>query len=94
MNSKLEIPPAPDLRVCKNTREMIIQQTEYQRSCFSTIVQELNDGRVINKRQDIEIKNNTRFRHRASGALLILSIIISCGLSLLSEKVRRAIGLP
>jgi len=94
LNSKLEIPSAPDLRTCKTTREMIIQQTEYQRSCFNTIVQELNDGRVVNKNQNEEIGKNSKFRHRASGALLILSIIMSCGLTLLSSKVRAAIGLP
>lgn len=93
LNSKIGIPTAPDLRVCKNTREMIIQQTEYQRSCFSIIVQELNDGRVINKNQNIDITKNTIFRQRAKGAIIVLSLLITSFIGILFGKVRAFFGL-
>jgi len=93
LNSKIEIPSAPDLRACKTTREMIIQQTEYQRSCFNTIVQELNDGRVVNKNQSIEIGKNTRFRHILIGVTKILLLILTIGIPLVFPKVRLFFGI-
>ena len=100
MPNRFELPDAPDLKVCKTIKETIIQQHEFTRACFSIFAQEFNNNRERDIKQDEringihkEIKGNTKFRHRALGALLILSIIISCGLTLLSSRVRHLIGL-